>query len=266
MNKIGLKLLQENTLKEELLYHTGKHKGGLKSTEKLVELCNLKNGGYVLDVGCGIGTTPCFLAKKFGCKVVGVDLNEKMVEWSKQRAKKERVEDKVEFRVADAQNLPFEDETFDVTFSQAVDVLVDDKQKAVNEYRRVTKQGGYVGLHEGTWLKTPTKEIIDLFIQSYNGVYNAGLQGYDSWINEFTTDGWVTLLKNAGLKEITAQSYKATPQTKLDGMKTIGIRHTIRMWILFIISPTFRRMTATNIPEEIHEYYGYGLYVGKKVR
>jgi len=41
-----------------------KHLGGVEATEKLVELCHIKAGSYVLDVGCGAGATPAYLAKK----------------------------------------------------------------------------------------------------------------------------------------------------------------------------------------------------------
>ena len=70
-----------------------KHMGGLKATRELIELCHIDEGKYVLDVGCGIGITPCYLAKRYGCRVVGVDISQKMVDRSKERAKREGVED-----------------------------------------------------------------------------------------------------------------------------------------------------------------------------
>ena len=50
-----------------------KHIGGVEATEALVELCHIGQGSYVLDVGCGAGVTPCFLARRYGCRVVGVE-------------------------------------------------------------------------------------------------------------------------------------------------------------------------------------------------
>jgi len=97
-----------------------KHLGGLGATEELIELCHIGEGKYVLDVGCGAGVTPCFLAKRYGCRVVGVDISEGMVERSKERAKREGVADGVEFRVADAQDLPFEDDLFDAVITESV--------------------------------------------------------------------------------------------------------------------------------------------------
>lgn len=86
-----------------------KHMGGLNATRELIELCHIDKDSYVLDVGCGVGITTCYMTKEYGCKVVGIDLSEMMVKRSKERAKRKGVEDKVEFRVADAQNLPFKD-------------------------------------------------------------------------------------------------------------------------------------------------------------
>ena len=53
-----------------------KHIGGVEATEALVELCHIGPGSYVLDVGCGVGATPCYLVKRVGCRVVGVDISE----------------------------------------------------------------------------------------------------------------------------------------------------------------------------------------------
>lgn len=63
--------------------------GGLQATEELIELCHIDQGKYVLDVGCGVGVTPRYLAKRHGCRVVGVDISKRMIKRSKERAKRE---------------------------------------------------------------------------------------------------------------------------------------------------------------------------------
>ena len=65
-----------------------KHLGGLKATEELIELCHIDKGKYVLDVGCGVGMTPCYLAGKYGCRVVGIDNYNRMIERANERAKR----------------------------------------------------------------------------------------------------------------------------------------------------------------------------------
>jgi ubiquinone/menaquinone biosynthesis C-methylase UbiE len=132
-----------------------KHIGGLEATENLAQLCQIHKDSLVLDVGCGVGMTPCYLAKKVGCRVIGVDIKEKMIEQSKKRAYHRKVTDRVEFKVADAQDLPFNDGMFNAVITESVTAFPADKQKAVNEYARVTKSGGFVGLNESVWLKLP---------------------------------------------------------------------------------------------------------------
>ena len=83
-----------------------KHIGSRAATDELLALCHIENAHEVLAVGCGIGIGCAYVAKKHGCRVVGVDISEKMIEWSRKRAHAERVEDKVEFRVADILDLP----------------------------------------------------------------------------------------------------------------------------------------------------------------
>ena len=51
-----------------------KHLGGMKATNELVELCNINEKSYVLDVGCGVGLTPVYLAKKIRCRMMAVDI------------------------------------------------------------------------------------------------------------------------------------------------------------------------------------------------
>ena len=45
-----------------------KHLGGLKATKELIELCHIDKYSYVLDVGCDVGITACYMAKEYGCK------------------------------------------------------------------------------------------------------------------------------------------------------------------------------------------------------
>ena len=84
-----------------------KHIGGLEATNELLALCHLHEAREVLNVGCGIGVGSAYIARKYGCHVVGVDISEKMIAWSQRRAAEEGVADRVELRIADVRDLPF---------------------------------------------------------------------------------------------------------------------------------------------------------------
>jgi arsenite methyltransferase len=63
-----------------------KHNGGFAATDDILSLCHIEDAREVLNVGCGIGVGSLYVARKHGCRVVGVDILEKMIEWSRLRA------------------------------------------------------------------------------------------------------------------------------------------------------------------------------------
>jgi arsenite methyltransferase len=241
-----------------------KHIGGVEATEALVELCHIDQSKYVLDVGCGVGVTPCYIAKRHGCRVVGVDISEKMVERSRERAQRENVADRVELRVADAQDLPFEDALFDAVITESVTALPEDKQKAVSEYVRVTKPGGYVGLNESVWLKVPPPPEVVAWVS----------QDIGTTAQPLTSDGWTELLANAGLREITVRTYEIDAKDEARGiLQRYGWGGMLRTWwrtlLLYARSSAYRRflkrLRETGvIPKNLDQYFGYGLFVGQK--
>lgn len=240
-----------------------KHIGGVDSTEELAELCQIGDGKYILDVGCGVGVTPCFLAKKYHCRVMGVDISPKMIEQATRRARKEKLADQVEFKVADAQDLPFDDNLFDAVITESVTAFPEDKQKAVIEYARVTKPGGFVGLNESTWLKVPPPPEIVAWAK----------QDIGASVSPQTTERWRELLINAGVEVIEARIKTINTQ---DESKAIVQRYGVggmigvmfRMLWLYIRNPHYRRfvkgVSETGVvPDSLNEYFGYGIFVGK---
>lgn len=240
-----------------------KHIGGVEATETLMELCHVGQDSYVLDVGCGAGVTPCYIAKKYGCRVVGVDILEEMIARSRERAQREGVADRVEFRVADAQDLPFDDGIFDAVFTESVTSFPEDKQKAVDEYARVTKTGGYVGLNESTWLESPPPEVEAWADQDVVGN-----------VKPLPSEDWVALLERAGLRDIVVKTYQIDVRDETRGLlRRYGLGGILRVWwkmlLLYVRNPAYRsfvRQTKERgvLPENLEEYYGYGLFVGQK--
>jgi SAM-dependent methyltransferase len=241
-----------------------KHYGGLEATVELAELCHIGKESYVLDVGCGAGQTASYLAKRYGCRVMGVDIVEKMVERSRERVRADGVADKTEFRVADAQSLPFQDKAFDAVITESVTVFPEDKERAVREYARVTKPGGYVGLSESTWLKAPVpQEILEWASQDLGAN-----------VKPLTSDGWVGLLESAGLRLVIARTHEV--QVKEEAKALVGrygyggmLRSLWRVLVMYARNPAYRRFVkgvrkAGVVPTNLVEYMGYGIYVGRK--
>lgn len=237
---------------------TTKHMGGLETTKELIELCRINQDTYVLEVGCGVGATACYLAKKYGCRVVGVDLRESMITRSNERAWKEGVEDYTEFRVADAQDLPFDDALFDVVIAESVATFIENKPKVIGEYARVVKPSGYVGMNEEIWLKTPTMKLVE-----------SAKRTWDITSDILTTDGWVKLLRNVGLRDIVAKTYKMNAKREATQLKRYRPGDIFGMFyrtlLLYIKDPAFREYMAErrHIPKDLFEYLGYAVFVGR---
>ncbi|MGD8735507.1 MAG: methyltransferase domain-containing protein [Anaerolineae bacterium] len=241
-----------------------KHLGGAGATEELLALCHIGPDSYVLDVGCGAGVTPAFIVHKFGCRVVGVDILEGMVQRSRERAAREGIAANTEFRVADAQDLPFDDEVFDAVITESVSAFPEDKQRAVDEYARVTRPGGYVGLNESTWLQVPPPpEMVDWVSQEVGAA-----------VSPLTPEEWRALMEGADLRDIVVQVREISTQNELQGLlRRYGCRGMLGVWgrilALYARNPAYRQFVRQVqqrgvIPENLDDYFGYGLYVGRK--
>ena len=241
-----------------------KHIGSLEATETLLALCHISKDSYVLDVGCGVGATACWLAKRVGCRVVGVDILPKMVARSQERAQREKVAGRVEFKVADAQALPFEDNLFDAVLTESVTAFPADKQKAVTEYARVTRPGGYVGLNETTWLKMPPPPEVVAW----------AAQDVGASVKPLPPDEWAGLLEATGLKGIVKRTSPVDLKNEAQGiLKRYGLGGMLcvmgRMLRLYASSPAYREFAkgvrqGGLVPANLVEYFGYGLFVGRK--
>jgi arsenite methyltransferase len=77
----------------------------LRLTEELASLLALSPATVVLDVASGKGTTALFLADKFGCRVIGIDLSEQKILDATAATAARGLSGLVEFRLADAEAL-----------------------------------------------------------------------------------------------------------------------------------------------------------------
>ena len=237
-----------------------KHIGGAKATQELLALCQVDPNKVILNVGCGAGGTTTYIVKNYGCRVVGVDIKENMVASAQERAQRKGLTDKTEFRQADAQDLPFEDDRFDIVISESVNIFVPDRAKAMSEYKRVVKTCGYICLNEPVLLKDPSPAVADLLAEL------VGLEILPPSV-------WENLLSEAGLTDVIVKTYanKMRDESRSqfgffdagDFLRLIGKSIALLFKDRYTRS-LIKQATASN-PREFVEYLGYGLFVGKKI-
>ena len=115
--------------------------------EQLAEACDLLYDERVLDVAAGNGNVTLAAARR-GCKVTSTDYVSTLLDRGAERAQAERLE--IEFRVADAEALPFEDASFDAVVSTFGVMFTPDQAKATAELARVCRPGGRIGMANWT--------------------------------------------------------------------------------------------------------------------
>jgi ubiquinone/menaquinone biosynthesis C-methylase UbiE len=130
---------------------------------ELIEAVEPRPGSQVLDVACGTGHV-ALEAARLACSVTGVDYVPALVEVARRRAEAEGLE--VDFRVGDAESLPFADESFDCVVSAIGVMFTADHDRAAAELVRVCRPGGRIALASwtpagfvGQMLKTVGKHV-----------------------------------------------------------------------------------------------------------
>jgi ubiquinone/menaquinone biosynthesis C-methylase UbiE len=112
--------------------------------QRTIDLLQLQDGDFVLDLGCGPGADLLALSKAVGVtgSVFGVDSSYAMIAQAKEQSR--NLKSRIELTAADAEGLPFEDGTFDACRADRVFQHLEDPKRALQELFRVTKSGGRI--------------------------------------------------------------------------------------------------------------------------
>jgi len=105
---------------------------------KIVDLGKTSTGSIVLDVGCGTGIYTIPFAKKTNAVVFGLDSSKEMIKKAKMKEDSQRVE----WQIGDAENLPFDNASFDCAIMTLVIHQIVNKKEAIDEIYRVLKKNG----------------------------------------------------------------------------------------------------------------------------
>jgi len=149
--------------------------------EQLAEAMDLRAGQTVLDVAAGNGNVSLAAARRW-CEVTSTDYVESLLARGRRRAEAEGLE--VKFQIADAEDLPFPDASFDAVVSTFGGMFSPDQDRTAAELVRVCKPGGRIGL--ANW--TPEGFIGQMFktIGKYlpppTGVKSPAIWGTRSWV------------------------------------------------------------------------------------
>lgn len=132
--------------------------GGPGNVARMVGGLDLRDR-WVVDVGCGLGGPACVLAERFGARVLGLDLERRLIERARKRAARRGLGDRVHFEVVEPGAMPCEDESVDLVISAGAFTQTADKRAAFRECWRVLRPGGTISLYD--WVRGTAGELSD---------------------------------------------------------------------------------------------------------
>src|ERR671916_259101 len=124
------------------------HIRGREATLELAHRADITSGTRALDVGGGLGGPARTLASEFGCTVEVLDITEEYCRAGEVLTARTGLGDLVSFRHGSALEMPYQDASFDVVWTQHSSMNIADKERLYKEIHRVLRPGGRLALHE----------------------------------------------------------------------------------------------------------------------
>jgi ubiquinone/menaquinone biosynthesis C-methylase UbiE len=136
----------------EMLMGEQIHVGGERETDILAQMAGVDADLRVLDVLSGLGGPARHLSRRYGATAIGLDVTPRMVDGALRRTRDANLDDRVDFRLGNALDMPFRANTFDIVWGQDSWCYVTDKGRLIDEAFRVLKPGGEIAFTD--WIRT----------------------------------------------------------------------------------------------------------------
>ncbi len=231
--------------------------GGEEETERAVELAGLDREAplRIADIGCGTGASSLVLARLLNAEITAVDFIQEFLEVLEARAEAAGLADNISTLCQSMGSLPFPEGEFDVIWSEGAIYNIG-FETGVREWRRFLKPGGVLVVSEISWLTGTRPGELEVY---WEGAYR-----------EIDTP-------SAKLNVLERHGYSPTGFFVLPERCWLDnyYRPTRAGFDAFILrngnSEEARKLVESEreeiaLYEKYREYYGYGMYIAKKVR
>lgn len=167
--------------------------GGKLATDWLIANGDFNANKKVLEVACNMCTTAIQIAKQYGCHITGVDLDEEALEKARDNIKESKLENLIQVQRANATKLPFEDNSFDIVINEAMLTMlpIEAKDKAIREYFRVLKPGGFLLTHDVMLQQEEAEQVLLALREAINVS-----------VTPLTKDGWKNTFHQCGFRNV----------------------------------------------------------------
>lgn len=196
--------------------------------DEVLKWGDVKSAKSVVDVGCGIGGSSRHIARKYNCKAQGITLSPYQANRGNELAKEQGLSDQASFQVADALDMPFDDNSFDLVWSLESGEHMPDKENFVSELFRVAAPGGRIlvvtwvtrDLDEGETQLTKKEE--KLLAKINRAYYLPRWVSSSDYVKVFKEQG-ATDIKTEDWSYIIAPFWKAVIKSSLNLKSVVGL-------------------------------------------
>ncbi|MEQ4450526.1 class I SAM-dependent methyltransferase [Kosakonia sp. YIM B13605] len=195
--------------------------GGVEATEWLFSQVPLNEQSRVLEVACNMGTTSIELVQRFGCTVDAIDMDKNALAQARQNVISAGLDSHIHLSEANANKLPFDDNTFDVVINEAMLTMYVDKAKAklISEYYRVLKPGGRLLTHDIMFMRsglaTDNQSKLEQVVRSN--------------VSPMTEAAWRTLFIDNGFAEVETRHGAMSLMSPVGLIRDEGFARTLRI-------------------------------------
>lgn len=167
----------------------------LNENQAVIELGKINKNSKVLDIGCGVGGTAFYIAKKTGAQVIGININPSHVKLANEISKAKKLSKSVRFIEMDFMKMTFTDNSFDVVYCVESAGYSYPKNVFLKEIYRVLKPNGIAIFMDGYPTRNPMNKQEVKRLDAIQWAFQLAPL--------VTGDKFLSLMKNVGFKRAT---------------------------------------------------------------
>ena len=231
--------------------------GGDVETRKAIDLAMLDPSAplKVADIGCGTGASTIQLARLLNAKITAVDFLPEFIEVLKGNAENEGLSKKINPLVCSMENLQFDDEEYDVIWSEGAIYNIGFK-KGINDWRRFLKPGGLLVVSEITWITSDRPSEI----QKYWEAEYPEIETASSKINILEKNGYSPVAYFVLPEHCWLENYYRPLQ---NSFAEFIVRNANNENAQAIVETEKEEIS---LYEKFKKHYSYGVYIARKLR